>query len=216
VNNKRLYFGLLGLIGLLFIALLAGVYGANGLLTSQANNLTDLKAKSQALMQEQQSLVKAKKDIQKYANLEKIAKAVVPEDKSQAEAIREIVNIAAANGVTLGSITFPTSTLGANISPIGTNTSTSANNPPAAAAGGPKASLSQLIPVKGIAGVYQLAITIASNSQDPIQYNQLISFLNDLEHNRRTAQVNSINLQPAALSRNNLSFTLILNEYIKP
>ena len=111
-SAKRLHFILIGLIGLLLLGLLAGTYGTNKLLTSQATKLTTLKAKDQALTQEQTSFTKAKKEIKKYADLHKITQSVVPEDKNQAEAVREIVNIAATNNVVLSAVTFPASTLG--------------------------------------------------------------------------------------------------------
>jgi hypothetical protein len=217
MSSKRLYFGLLGLIGLLCIGLLAGAYGANSLLTARANNLTGLKAKSQALALEQQGLVKAKNDIAQYASLEQIAKVVVPEDKSQAEAVREIVNIAATNGVTIGSITFPLSSLGNNVGSANAGAGVAPTAPaPTSAASNAQAKLSQLLPVKGIPGVYQLTITVVSDPRSPVSYNQVISFLNDLEHDRRTAQVNSIILQPLVTDHNHLTFTITLNEYIKP
>jgi hypothetical protein len=64
--------------------------------------------------------------------------------------------------------------------------------------------------------VYQQAITITSDTNKPILYSQLINFLNGLEHDRRTAQVNSITIQPVSGKPNYLSFTIALNEYIKP
>lgn len=223
MNSKRLYFGLLGLIGLLCVALLAGVYGANSLLAARANSLTSLKAKSQALALEQQGLVKAKKDIKQYAGLEQIAKVVVPEDKSQAEAVREIVNIAGANGITIGSITFPLSSLGDNVGSaantgagVAPTPSTAAPSAAASAANNAKAKLSQLLAVPGIPGVYQLTITVVSDPQSPVLYNQIINFLSGLEHDRRTAQVNSLILQPVAGDHTHLTFTITLNEYIKP
>lgn len=218
MNSKRAYLGLLGLIGLLFVALLTSVYGANSLLTSRAHTLVNRKAKSQALVQEQQSFELAKRNIKKYASLEQIAKIVVPQDKSQAQAVRQIVNIAAANGVTLGSISFPESTLGNNVPGVSASTATASTPSLAPAAGGnnAKANLSQLLPVKGIPGVYQLAITVTSDTNHPVLYNQLINFLSGLEHDRRTAQVNSIVIQPVDGNPKYLTFTITLNEYIKP
>jgi hypothetical protein len=214
MTSKRLYFGLLTVIGLLLIGLLAGVYGTNRLLSSEANTLTGLKAKSQALTEQQEGLASAKKDIQKYASLEAITKAVVPQDKNQAEAVRELANIAAANNVSLGTITFPSSTLGT--ATTGTATTGTATPVPVAASNSPSNTLSQLLPVTGIPGVYQLTISVASDSNRPVQYNAFINFLAALEQNRRTAQVTSISLTPTTANPNYLTFTLNLNEYIKP
>jgi uncharacterized membrane protein YuzA (DUF378 family) len=219
VNSKRLYYGLIGLIGLLCLGLIAGAYGVNSMLATRATTLTSLKAKSQALDQEQASFSVAKENVKKYAGLELIANAVVPQDKSQAEAVRQLVNVAAANGVSLGSISFPASSLGSGIAGPTTAGATT-TSPPAstsassAASNSAKDKLSQLTPVIGIPGVYQLTITVTNDQ--PVTYSQLINFLNGLEHDRRTAQVSSIIIQPSTQDPSHLSFTLTLNEYIKP
>jgi len=49
-----------------------------------------------------------------------------------------------------------------------------------------------------------------------VQYASFINFLSALEHNRRTAQISAITLQPSTNNPNLLAFTLTLNEYIKP
>ena len=206
MNSKRLHIAMLAALCLLLVGLIIGAYGINKALGAQSDKLVTLKAKSRALAQEQLSLQASKKDIKKYAELEKIAKAVVPEDKNQAAAVREIVNIAAANNVKLASITFPASSLGNGSG--GTAATTPANSA--------TATLSQLQPVKNIPGVYQLAIIVSGDPNEPVQYTRFINFLSALEHNRRTAQVNTIALQPDPANRNYLTFTLTLNEYIKP
>jgi hypothetical protein len=224
MSSKRVFYGLIGLIVLLGAGLIIGAYGINNMMTSRARTLTSLKAKDQALNQEQSSFNVAKENVKKYADLEQIAKSVVPQDKSQAQAVRQLVNIAAANGVSLGSITFPASSLGSGVA-SSTQATTSGGAAPSPAPGGStgapvgssaKDALSQLTPVTGIPGVYQLTITVASDSDHPVLYNQLISFLSGLEHDRRTAQVDSIASQPSQKDPRYLSFTLTLNEYIKP
>jgi hypothetical protein len=211
MNSKRMYLAMLAVIGLLLIGMVAGAYGINSLLASRSKKLVGLKAQSQALDQEQISLKSAKKNIQKYAELEKITKSVVPEDKNQAEAVREIVNIAAARDVKLASVTFPASTLGTL---PGGGTTGAAAAPTAGNA--KKDNLSQLQPVKNITGVYQLVIAVTGDANQPVSYDNFVGFLSDLEHNRRTAQVGGITLQPSTQNRNLLTFSLSLNEYIKP
>ena len=217
MNSKRLYFLLIGLVGLLSLGLIIGTYGASSLLTARASTLTALKAKSGAQTAEQLSLNKAKSDISKYAGLEQIAKSIVPQDKDQAEAVREIVNIAAQSGVSLSAINFNASTLGA----------TSVSNRPASAAPAPSAAaasaasskagaLSQLTPVKNIPGVYVLPITIVGDPNKPVAYDKFIAFLSALEHNRRTAQVSTITITPSSNNHDLLTFTLGVSEYIKP
>jgi len=215
--SQRLYYLLVGLVVLLLAGLVAGTYGTNQLLSSHAETLTSLKAKSLALSQKQLSLVKAKQEIAVYAPLLKITQTVVPEDKDQAEAVREIVNIAAANHVSLESIDFPASTLGltgSGASSTASTTTPASSSASSASSAGNK--LSQLLPVKNIPGVYDLLITVQSDPNKPVAYDSFIGFLSNLEHKRRTAQISTITLQPSASNRSLLSFTLTLNEYIKP
>ncbi len=83
MNSKRLNLILIIALAALFAGLLGGTYGTNKLLSSKADHLTALKAKSQALDQEQLTLSKAKKDIATYSSLNEIAQAVVPQDKTR-------------------------------------------------------------------------------------------------------------------------------------
>lgn len=216
MNSKRLYYLLLGAIALLCVALIVGAAEANSLMTKRANRLLALKAQSQALDQEQQGLASAKQEVKKYAPLEQITKSVVPEDKDQAEAVREIVKIAGDNTIALSAVTFPASNLGGTGAGIASGTSGVATPSAAAAANSQGSKLSQLQPVKSIPGVYVLQITVQSDPDRPVPYNSFINFLSALELNRRTAQISSITLQPSQKNPNLISFTLILNEYIKP
>ncbi|HSW37730.1 MAG TPA: hypothetical protein VLG37_05195 [Candidatus Saccharimonadales bacterium] len=209
MSPKRTYFVLLGLTFLLIVGLAAGAYGFNVMLQSQSKQLISLELKSQSLDQAQLDLKKAKEDVKKYAELEKITKTIVPQDKDQAEAIREIVNIANQTGVQLSNFSFPASTLGSasGAAPV------SAGSPTVATA---KPSLSQLQPVPSIAGVYKLEITVQDKEDSPVTFNQLYNFLRQLERNRRTAQVSNVVIQPTSANRNYLTFRLTLEEYIKP
>ncbi len=208
MTPKQVYIVMLVVISLLFAGLLGGAYGANNLLVARSKQLTDLKVETLALEQEKLSLVNAKKEIAKNSDLEKIARTIVPQDKDQAEAVREIVNIADDNGVKLAAITFPASNLGST--PGGTTSTTPvASNPKAGA-------LSQLQSVKNIAGVYDLQINIQSDPTAFITYKQFVSFLGALEQNRRTAQVSAVTIQPQGNNRNYLTFSLTLDGYIRP
>lgn len=198
MNAKRLYFGLVTLIALLGLGFIFAAYEANTILENQSSALVNAKAKSQGAADRQALLAQDKKDIQKYAELNTIAKSVVPQDKDQAEAVNEIVNLAAQSGIPqLSSITFPPSTLG------GTQVKTSAG-------------LTQVTPVKGVSGVYNLQITITQSNNALVPYSSFITFLAKLEQNRRTTQVSSIDVEPDAKNPNLTAFTLVVNEFIKP
>lgn len=199
MNSKRLYYAMLGIIGLLIVGLVGGAYASNKVLQAESNNLVGSRLQAAVLDKEQQELAAAKQEIKKYQGLATIAESIVPQDKDQAQTVQQIVNIANANGIMLSSITFPSSTLGSS----GKSSST-------------QILLSQLVPVKGISGVYDLQITVQSDSNHPVSFSSFVNFLSSLEHNRRTALVNSIALQPNSKDRSTLSFTLGLDEYIKP
>lgn len=215
MNSKRAYLLMLAVVGVLIIVILGGAYESKGVLSKKSSQLVQLKANLQGYQMQQTGLTQAKKQLTAFDSLYRIAKAVVPENKNQAETVLQIVKLAANNSISLGSVSFPTSSLG--------NSNGVAATAPKPTLGGPTKSvtignpnLSQLAPVTGSTGVYVLQITVASDSTQPASYNQLISFLSDLEHNRLTAEVTSVNIVPDTTLVNRFSFTLSLNSYIKP
>lgn len=193
MTSKKFFYILISVVVLLCIALVAGAKVAANLLAGKSDKLVALQLQQQSLDSETTQLATAKQQTKKYTPLAEIAKSIVPQDKNQAEAVREIVKIAHNNGISLGSITFPKSDLGNGKSQV---------------------NLSQLTSVKDIPGVYSLPITIMSGQS--VSYNSFINFLSQLEHNRRTAQVTNISLQPDSKNSGDLSFTISVNEYIKP
>lgn len=200
MKAKRYFFVLVSIFTVIILGIGALVYEGNKELTKQAAKLAELKGQNETLDTLQTTLTKNKRDIAKYSELNKIAETVVPQDKDQAEAVREIVNLASQSGFKPSSITFPSSTLG-SLQTGGAKLSTG---------------LTQLTPVKTIPGLYSLQITVSQDSSASVPYDRFISFLQKLEQNRRTAQVTSINVTPDATHPNLVSFILVMNEYIKP
>jgi hypothetical protein len=218
MNSKRVYFGMLGLIGLMVIGGVAAIVVGDNLLHKKANELVSLKLDNRVLDEQQVALISANKDIDKYAELENITKSIVPQDKDQAKTIREIVKIAEESGISIASLSFPSSNLGtAAPKPANVNSTDSGNkdtgNKQAAPAAPP---VSQVKAVEGIPNVYQLEITLQSDTTNPVSFVNLTNFLTKLEQNRRTAQVAQINIQPKANDIHQLTFTLTINVFIKP
>ena len=202
MNSKKTYYTLVAVTIALGVALLGSAFLANTILSTKTASLSKLKAQDQALADLQISLIRNQSDIVRYDELNKIAKAIVPQDKDQTQTVREIVAIARASGIEkLTSVTFPTSTLGT------TGTVGSAKT-----TGG----ITQVSPVQGMSGVYTLPITVSNMQNDVVTYDELIAFLAGLEQNRRTAQVTSITITPDANNANKVAFSLVINEYIKP
>jgi len=193
LNAKRVYYFLFGLIGIAVIALFATAYLASGLLKQKSHDVSGALLRSKVVDQKQTVLQKAKADIKRYQDLAVVAESIVPQDKDQAQAVREIVNLAAAHNVTLGSIAFPSSSLG-----------------------DVRTLYSQLTPAVGITGTYILEITVSSDPKVSSLFSDFIGFLDALEHNRRTALVTGVSLDPDKNASDRLSFRLTLQEYVKP
>jgi hypothetical protein len=220
MNSKRVHLLLIGLLLSAVAVLIGGTYGINSLLESQSQQVVAVKAKVNALQQQQTNLTRSKKEIAKYAELYSITKTIVPENKDQAETVRQIVKIANQNSISIGSITFPASTLGAN-GPKTPPAAASGSAPvvptkPLSGAGDTKINLSQLQKVPSIQGVYVLQINMESDKDRAVTYPQLISFLDGIEHNRLTAEVTNIEITPSTDKPGTFTFSLILNGYIKP
>jgi hypothetical protein len=210
MNSKRVFFIMTGIVGVLVVASIGAVVAGDQLLHKKAENLNSYKLDSKVLDEQQTSLTQAKKDIEKYTELEKIAKSVVPQDKDQAEAVRELVKIANDNGITLSAISFPASSLGQTQTAPKTDSSSSSSTQTKTAP------VTQVQPVDGIPGVYSLSINVQQDTNRPVSYDKFIGFLNDLEQNRRTSQVTNITVTPLPADRNKLTFSLTVQAYIKP
>lgn len=212
MTPKRFYYAMIGVNILLVLLIVAGVYFGNVLLQSQAKKLTNAKTQTKVIEQQQVSLTQAKKDIEKYTEINNIAKSIVPQDKDQAKTVREINKIAGESGIALKAVSFQSSNLGQAVAPTTKPAEGDKSATPAAPA---QPSISQVKAVDGISGVYALEIIVSSADQQPVPYSSFINFLEKLENNRRTAHVAKITVKPADDGRT-LSFVLTLNAYVKP
>jgi hypothetical protein len=208
MSAKKVFFGLIAGSLLLCGLIISTAVLGNMVFKKQFEKLTELKAQNQALEQQSISLIKAKQDVEKYNELNEITKDIVPQDKDQARTVREINKIAQESGIRLNSLSFEPSTLGDK---------RPSNNPeestPKQAATSSKA-LTQVQPVAGIPGVYSLGIIIQTDENDPVTYEQFLTFLEKLESNRRTAHVGRISIEPDEGGAN-VTFTLTLNAFVR-
>ena len=90
MTTKRFYFVMIGLNILTAILVVGVVFWGNGLIDAQAKKLQEVKTEARLIDQQQISLVQAKKDIEKYTELNSIAKSIVPQDKDQAKIVRSV------------------------------------------------------------------------------------------------------------------------------
>ena len=222
MNYKRFHYGFIGLLCLSIIIFIGSAYEIGILFNNKGNHLVNIKAKFNSLQSEQTSINQDKKDILKYTILYQVSKSIVPQNKDQTQAVRQIINIANSNHISIASINFPPSSLGNNVPGAVTTPGaapTQAAPAPSASTGAASSSssnLSQLTAVPAIPGVYELQINIQSNPNIPCSYAELIGFLQGLENNRLTALVNSLTITPNASNPSVLSFSMTLDIYIKP
>lgn len=214
MNAKKVYYIMVGVLALLVGLGAAGIVVSNKLLQKKSDQLVELKLEDRLLEEQQLALIQANKDIEKYADLEKIAKTIVPQEKDQARAVREIAQFADASRVRLKSIAFPSSNLGQAQPKPAATPAPDADAAPAARPALPP--VTQVKPVDGLPGVYAMEITIQSVDNNAATYPDFLNFLSRLEQNRRTTQVSNINIKPSPTVPNALSFTLTVNVYIKP
>lgn len=212
MNSKKFFYIMLGIIGLLGVLLVATMVLGDKMLQKQGDKLTGLKLEDAVIENQQTALVQAKRDVEQYADLEKIAKQIVPQDKDQARATREIINLARDSGLSISSVSFPSSNLGQAAPKPQTSEDNSSNPAPTT----PSAPVTQVKPVDGITGVYQYDMVVISDTNNPATYNQFIDFLDKLEQNRRTAHVSQIVITPDSQNRSLLSFNLTITVYVKP
>lgn len=203
MTPRRAFYAMILLIVVTAGGIIAVIVLGNSILQDQSRQLVDLKLENAVLEQQQTGLIKAKSDIAKYSNLEEITQNIVPQDKDQARAVREIVSLAAQSGIALKSFIFASSNLG-NKAPAGSDTT--AKTP----------SVSQAKPVEGIKGVYSVEVSIMP--QNRVSYPQFINFLQRLEKNRRTSQVSQIKINPGDTSARtpSIDFSLNVNIFVKP
>lgn len=202
LDSKKTFYALLSLCVLLIVGMFFVTYQGSTMLRAKGDTLTELKLENEVLSDKEEALKQAKKDIVKYAELEGVAKSIVPQEKDQARTVREIVAIAGEAGIPLSTIQFPESALGV----VQKNTKTKGNT----------SITSQLTPVDGVKGLYAMEITVISDLDNPISYGQLLNMLRRLEQNRRTAHVTNLSITPSEEDRNAVTFTLTLTVYIKP
>jgi hypothetical protein len=215
MDSKKLRLMLIAGMFLAVVSFLAITFYGLSVLGGKSQSLVGLKAQSQTAYSQLINLVQSKKEVEKYSYFKSVARTVIPEEKNQAKAVLEINQMAKASGISIQSITFPASTLG-GVDGI----STTAPKTTAGASSSGKA-ITQAKPVPGIAGLYSLELTITPasgkvvNAGKIVTYAKMLNFLKRIENNRHTAQITQVGIQPASDSQE-LSFTLVVNTFIKP
>jgi hypothetical protein len=218
MTAQRLRLILLALLGLGIVVFLATASLGLSKLSTKSEAMVGLKNQSQLLEAQLDSLSSAKKEIQQYSYFKEAAKTVIPADKDQARAVLDLSQFADQSGFLIGGITFPTSTL--NAPALRTAPGTAAN----AATASPSQVISQAKPVSSIPGLYSIELTVTPQTgceipaNKQITYPKMISFMQKVEHNRRTAQISQVIIEPVSNQQctEQFNFNLTVNIFIKP
>lgn len=225
MSSKKARNLLLGLLSLgLLIFIILSFIGVSQL-SEKSRAMVDLKVKSANIDAQLINLAQAKKDVEKYKSFNDIAASVIPKDKNQVQAIADIFQIALESGISLQSVAFPTSTLGAKAAPAPTASASATQQTTATPATPTQSAISQAKPFSAVPGLYSLELTITPQSDESlpkdkqVTFPKFINFLSAIENNRRTAQITNVSIQPlntGSSSSELINFTLTLNIFIKP
>lgn len=224
MNSQRFRYVLLAALGLCVIVFMMLCVMGLSMLRSESDKMVQLKLENRTADAQLANLNVSKKEIEKYSYFKSVAATVIPNDKDQAKAVLDIFQLADQAGISIQSITFPSSNLGLrSVTP--TTSSSSSTSPSASAVASDSSSklISQARPVTGIPGLYsiQLTITPETGPQVPaakqVSYSKVLDFLRRIENNRRTAQITQINIQPVgSAGSKEINFSLTVNIFIKP
>jgi hypothetical protein len=212
LNSKNLRMILICALALSILIFVITMSMGLSKLGEKSRAMVKLKVENQTTNDRLNNLEQAKKEVEKYAYFKQVAKTVIPSDKNQAQTILEINQMAKQAGIGIQSITFPASTLGTGAAAVKTDATKTSSASTA---------ITQAKPVPGIAGLYSLQLIIAPESGKDVSagrqvtYPKMLDFFKRIENNRHTAQITQISIQPATDSQA-LSFTLIINIFIKP
>lgn len=182
----------------------AMIYFGNSFMKKNSVKLVNAKLESFTTEEKEKSYLQARKDLDKYSDINQLADKILPKDKDQARAVSEIYKIAAETGITIDKIQFPTSSLGQKIATTAGSTKTTDPG---------VSSVTQAKAVEGLKSVLGIDIEVASAGG--MQYNNMIAFLKKLELNRRSLQVKKITVTPD-LSKNVLTFNVTVTTFVKP
>ena len=184
---------------LLVLATAGGLGFSNIFMKKSADKLIGTKLDNIAYDNQEQTYLQARKDLEKYAALNEIMQKVLPKSKDQAQAVSELYKIGDETNIKVESIQFPSSSLGSK------TTDASAS------------SVTQAKSVDGMPGVLGIDITVqlAPTHGDSISYDDMISFLQKVEVNRRSMQIKQITVN-ADTKNGGVTFELTLTIFVKP
>lgn len=198
MTPKKLNIILWTVLALLIGGIVAGLYFADGLLSSLAGDTVELKTQTEINKKRTAAYSKNASSYENQADTEKLAKVILPESLDQATVVAELAAFARYTGISTANLAFQEDPMAA------TTTGKSQKKTPQQLA------KEKLIP-KGTA-VTPVTFDIAEGAR----YENVIRFLKMLENNQRKMLVTTINMTPNTLDGNYLdSVSLTLYLYSK-
>lgn len=206
---------MLGLFVVGIVAIGATVYFGIAFLQKSSDKLVEAKLENQVVEEREKLYLKAKKDLATYQDLGNTIAKVLPKDKDQARAVQELYRIGDETGIDIVGITFPASTLGTKAKPVaGSSTTTTPTTTTSSSAA--QSTVTQAKPVEGIKGVQGIDInlTLEPVRGETVSYQQMLTFLNKIQQNRRNMQITQVSVQPD-VKNGGLTFSLSLRIFVK-
>jgi hypothetical protein len=199
---------MLGLLAIVIIGAGGMIYFGNFLMKKNSNSLINTKLGNVGADAQEQTYLKARKDLEKYSGLNATIQNVLPKDKDQAAAVAELYSIGDETGITIDKIIFPSSTLGQKSTATTASTTVGATASP---------TVTQAVTIPGIPGVLGIDVTIDLKpaSGKSISYDNMISFLQKVELNRRSMQIKNISVQ-SDTTNGGVTFNATLTIFVKP
>ena len=196
MSAKKLNTIMIVLLVLLIVATGGGLIFGNRLLKNSADALVQAKLDNIVYDGEEQAYLQARQDLDRYAELNEIVQKILPKSKDQAQAVSELYKIGDETGIIIASVQFPSSNLGQKTSSGG---------------------VTQAKAVEGMPGVLGIDITVQLEPAGgpSISYNNMISFLQKVELNRRSMQIKQITVYADTVN-GGVTFDLTLTIFVKP
>ena len=199
---------------LLIIGAGAMIYFGYSFMNKSSDSLVTAKLDNIGAEEQEVNYIQARKDLEKYKSLSELLSNILPKDKDQARAVRELYKIGDETNISVDSIQFPASSLGQK-APATSTTTPSTTAPTTPAPTGP--TVTQAKAVEGMSGVLGIDVdlTLKPETGNSIPYDNMIKFLHKLELNRRSMQIKKITVKPDA-KNGGVTFNVTLTIFIKP
>jgi len=189
-SPKKVFYGLLGLVGLIIAGGAGTFYLFDTQLSKLNQDVSKLLAEQEAIGNQITLFEDAEEKIEELSFVQDLSDEVLPSSKQQANVVAELKKFIVDAGLQFDSVTFSGSELGSG----GLN-------------------LSQTQAQSGLAGVRILPATAVIRAG--ASYSQVIDLLRTIENNQRKMQVTDIALTPESGASTFSSITVQIDVYVR-